>query len=65
VDWVDEDSDNEDTSSSKTPEKSVRLLDYACGTGLVSRVRTSSQEDKLMIMIMIRLWLHTLLSALE
>jgi len=33
VDWID---DSEDESSSK-PQKTVRLLDYACGTGLVSR----------------------------
>lgn len=39
MDWIEDDSDDEQSSSSKTPEKSVRLLDYACGTGLVSRVR--------------------------
>lgn len=35
VDWV-EDSDQEH-SSSASPQKTVRLLDYACGTGLVTR----------------------------
>ena len=34
VDWVNE---HENESSGK-PQKTVRLLDYACGTGLVSRV---------------------------
>ena len=34
VDWVKEGPDDE----SKKPQKSVKLLDYACGTGLVSRV---------------------------
>jgi len=43
VDWVDESSDGEEVvgSSSKEPKRTVRLLDYACGTGLVSRVRPS------------------------
>ncbi|KAH7418096.1 S-adenosyl-L-methionine-dependent methyltransferase [Cadophora sp. MPI-SDFR-AT-0126] len=36
VDWAEE-SDSEDEGSSATPKKTVRLLDYACGTGLVSR----------------------------
>lgn len=35
---MDDDSD-EVASSPKASEKKVRLLDYACGTGLVSRVR--------------------------
>ncbi|KAK5656517.1 hypothetical protein OQA88_4494 [Cercophora sp. LCS_1] len=34
ADWVDDDSDNEDASA---PKKQLRLLDYACGTGIVSR----------------------------
>lgn len=38
VDWAEDASDNEDDTS-LTPKKTVRLLDYACGTGLVSRVR--------------------------
>lgn len=41
VDWVPDSSDEEEAaeSSSKTTEKkTIRLLDYACGTGLVSRV---------------------------
>ncbi|KAH6668221.1 S-adenosyl-L-methionine-dependent methyltransferase [Halenospora varia] len=38
VNWVDEASDSEAAaSSSETPKRTVRLLDYACGTGLVSR----------------------------
>ncbi|KAH6710918.1 S-adenosyl-L-methionine-dependent methyltransferase [Leptodontidium sp. MPI-SDFR-AT-0119] len=36
VDWA-EDSDSETEDSSASPKKTVRLLDYACGTGLVSR----------------------------
>ncbi|KUJ23612.1 S-adenosyl-L-methionine-dependent methyltransferase [Mollisia scopiformis] len=36
VDWAEDVSDDENTSSS-VPKKTVRLLDYACGTGLVSR----------------------------
>ncbi len=39
VDWAEDISDTEDGSSS-APKKTVRLLDYACGTGLVSRVCT-------------------------
>jgi hypothetical protein len=35
VDWVDDDDDDAEDD----PDKSVRLLDYACGTGNVSRVR--------------------------
>ncbi|RDL41048.1 S-adenosyl-L-methionine-dependent methyltransferase [Venustampulla echinocandica] len=38
VDWIEDSSGNETSeSSSKGPTKEVRLLDYACGTGLVSR----------------------------
>ncbi|CAL3962259.1 unnamed protein product [Diplocarpon coronariae] len=37
VDWVEESSSDEDAESSPAPHKTVRLLDYACGTGLVSR----------------------------
>ena len=40
VDWAEDESDSEDDSSSTKPTKMVRLLDYACGTGLVSRVCT-------------------------
>ncbi|CZR51472.1 uncharacterized protein PAC_01348 [Phialocephala subalpina] len=36
VDWAEDISDTEDANTS-TPKKTVRLLDYACGTGLVSR----------------------------
>lgn len=39
VDWVEESEDESET------KKSVRLLDYACGTGLVSRVRLSSSPN--------------------
>ena len=41
VDWVEDTSENEDESGTVTKDlkKTVRLLDYACGTGLVSRVR--------------------------
>ena len=41
VDWAEE-SDSENEVSSASPKKTVRLLDYACGTGLVSRVSPSS-----------------------
>ncbi|KAF4626384.1 hypothetical protein G7Y89_g11772 [Cudoniella acicularis] len=38
VDWVDDESESESSASTtKYPKKTVRLLDYACGTGLVSR----------------------------
>ncbi|KAG9231160.1 S-adenosyl-L-methionine-dependent methyltransferase [Amylocarpus encephaloides] len=38
VDWIEDSFDNERAESKqKEPKKSVRLLDYACGTGLVSR----------------------------
>ncbi|TVY80996.1 putative methyltransferase [Lachnellula suecica] len=38
VDWVDESSDDEDSNFGiKETPRTVRLLDYACGTGLVSR----------------------------
>lgn len=42
VDWVEDDDDaedesNKDKSEEKTPKKEVRMLDYACGTGVVSR----------------------------
>ncbi|KAK1758358.1 S-adenosyl-L-methionine-dependent methyltransferase [Echria macrotheca] len=42
VDWVDDDDDDASDGDAggadeKTPRKTVRLLDYACGTGLVSR----------------------------
>ncbi|KAF3359684.1 Putative coatomer subunit alpha [Verticillium dahliae VDG1] len=42
IDWVQEDSDDEDdngdtTESSVGAGKTVKVLDYACGTGLVSR----------------------------
>ncbi|KAK3364424.1 S-adenosyl-L-methionine-dependent methyltransferase [Lasiosphaeria hispida] len=42
VDWVDDSDDDGDEEGGKNEEsitkKGVRLLDYACGTGLVSRV---------------------------
>jgi hypothetical protein len=38
VDWVEDSTDDEDESS--PPKRTVKLLDYACGTGLVSRVCT-------------------------
>jgi hypothetical protein len=41
VDWVEED-DDEGEESSAAAKRTVRLLDYACGTGLVSRVCHSS-----------------------
>ncbi|KAK4125120.1 S-adenosyl-L-methionine-dependent methyltransferase [Parathielavia appendiculata] len=40
ADWVeadDEDDDDQAVKKDERPQKSVRLLDYACGTGLVSR----------------------------
>jgi hypothetical protein len=42
VDWVEDipEDGNESGTVNKAPRKTVRLLDYACGTGLVSRVRT-------------------------
>lgn len=39
VDWVEDDSgDEEDDRTDGQPTKSVRLLDYACGTGAMTRV---------------------------
>jgi hypothetical protein len=40
--WVD---DQEDVDGEERPKREVRLLDYACGTGLVSRV--SSRRSSL------------------
>ncbi|PBP22372.1 ubiquitin carboxyl-terminal hydrolase 14 [Diplocarpon rosae] len=37
VDWVEESAGDEDEKSPPALHKAVRLLDYACGTGLVSR----------------------------
>ncbi|KAJ8131715.1 hypothetical protein O1611_g1909 [Lasiodiplodia mahajangana] len=41
VDWADDDDDDSDGESgegdSKKPRREVRLLDYACGTGMMSR----------------------------
>ncbi|KAI9056035.1 hypothetical protein LZ554_000967 [Drepanopeziza brunnea f. sp. 'monogermtubi'] len=37
VDWTEDSSGSESEDSSVAPKKTVRLLDYACGTGLVSR----------------------------
>ncbi|KAI1181068.1 S-adenosyl-L-methionine-dependent methyltransferase [Nemania sp. FL0916] len=43
VDWASEDEDEDDTdgdeveASDKKPKREVRLLDYACGTGMMSR----------------------------
>lgn len=43
VDWIEDSPGNEASESPKeAPKKEVRLLDYACGTGLVSRVSSSS-----------------------
>jgi hypothetical protein len=47
VDWIEDDSDDEDeiegraaaVKDKKDEQAPIRLLDYACGTGLVSRVR--------------------------
>lgn len=41
VDWAsdDDDSDEDDEGEAKKkPRREVRLLDYACGTGMMSRV---------------------------
>lgn len=38
ADWVDEDDEDDEDGEAGTT-KSVRLLDYACGTGNISRVR--------------------------
>lgn len=40
VDWVEDDESDEDDKGKvhANPEKEVRLLDYACGTGSMSRV---------------------------
>jgi hypothetical protein len=40
IDWAEDESESEATTSASSakPKKTVRLLDYACGTGLVSRV---------------------------
>lgn len=53
VDWIEDDSDDDDDDgeddgeeqqrsmgASKGPSRSVRVLDYACGTGAMSRVCT-------------------------
>jgi hypothetical protein len=41
-DWVsDDDTDEDDERTEDKPSKAVRLLDYACGTGTISRVRTA------------------------
>lgn len=46
VNWSEETSDDESANTTSTePKKPVRLLDYACGTGLVSRVRFFHQLD--------------------
>ncbi|KAK4153714.1 methyltransferase [Chaetomidium leptoderma] len=44
VDWVDDEEDDDDVeeSGNAAPKKSVRLLDYACGTGVVSRALAPS-----------------------
>lgn len=43
VDWVEEDSDDDaGQPHAAGDETTVRLLDYACGTGLISRVRRST-----------------------
>lgn len=55
VDWVEDDSEDEDkdetggddgqekkaTKAKTDDQPAIRLLDYACGTGLISRVRLS------------------------
>lgn len=45
-DWIDvqlaDDSDEATRDASKGEEREVRLLDYACGTGTISRVCLSS-----------------------
>ncbi|KAH8193516.1 hypothetical protein TruAng_012318 [Truncatella angustata] len=38
ADWVDDDDDDDDDGQTDS-SKQVRLLDYACGTGMISRVR--------------------------
>jgi hypothetical protein len=43
VDWASEDEDSDDNEdenkeSVNGPTREVRLLDYACGTGMMSRV---------------------------
>jgi hypothetical protein len=41
VDWASDDSDDEgdeEVGGNKKPRREVRLLDYACGTGMMSRV---------------------------
>jgi hypothetical protein len=41
--WIEDDSDDESSpTTSEASAKSVRLLDYACGTGMVSRVSPHS-----------------------
>lgn len=44
VDWVEDDSseDEECSASGEEPEREVRFLDYACGTGSMSRVSLPS-----------------------
>lgn len=53
VDWVEDeegedgddedDDDNNDNNAEQAVSREVRLLDYACGTGMVSRVREKPQ----------------------
>lgn len=48
VDWA-EDSDGESEQGSSSREgKTVRLLDYACGTGLVTRVKTFTLSRRIL-----------------
>lgn len=45
ADWIkddddDDDNDGEDATTTTSSSRQVRLLDYACGTGMISRVRS-------------------------
>ena len=58
VDWADED-DNEDEAGGDTqgegkPKRPVRLLDYACGTGTVSRVSTPPSSVSVLLWYLMR-----------
>jgi hypothetical protein len=54
---VEDNSDDENESG--PPKKAIRLLDYACGTGLVSRVRTKLSPSLLITDKEYRLLRHT------
>jgi hypothetical protein len=51
VNWVADDDGDDDDDAVDEPEdvgpaKKVRLLDYACGTGMISRVRIAATRTR-------------------